>query len=126
VAFSVRRVKPVVAVADTSHMLKRAILWPLGVTVFVSMFFAAASISKVVGEEWDNGILSNVVTRCGGFNPLMWFSNGCSDLLLTRFAPLALGVGVLAMCIYFAERNREQRSRAGGGHIVQPSPSASF
>jgi hypothetical protein len=93
-------------------MLKRAILWPLGMTVFVSTFIAAASISKVVGEEWDNGILSNVVTRCGSFNPVTWFSDPCSDLLFTRLAPLALGVGVLSMCIYFAERNRERRTRA--------------
>ncbi len=89
-------------------MLKKAILWTLGLTVLVSTFAAAASISKVVGEEWDDGVLSNVVTRCGSFNPGTWFTDGCSDLLLTRLAPLVLGLGVLGMCIYFAQRNRPQ------------------
>jgi hypothetical protein len=92
-------------------MLKKAILWPVGVGVFGFTFVVAASITKVTSEEWDNGILTNLVTRCGGFNPVNWFASGCSDLQLTHVAPLVLGFGVLAICIYFARRKRD----AGGG-----------
>jgi hypothetical protein len=89
-------------------MLKKAILWPLGLTIFVFTFVEAAAISKVTSEEWDNGILHNVVTRCGGINPLRWFADGCSDLMLIHLAPLVLGLGVLGLCIYFAQRNRSR------------------
>ena len=89
-------------------MLKKAILWPLGIAVFIVTFVEAASISKIVSEEWDGGVLSNVVATCGGLNPTSWFAQGCSDLLPIHLAPLALGLGVLGVSIYFAHRSRPQ------------------
>ena len=96
-------------------MLKKAILWPLGLSVLALTFVEAASISTVVSEEWDDGVLSNVVTRCGGLNPMRWFAPGCSDLLLIHLVPLALGLGALSLCIYFAHRSRPRPVAAEGG-----------
>ena len=96
-------------------MLKKAILWPLGLAVLVLTFVEAAGISKGVSEEWSDGVLSNVVTRCGGLNPTGWFAPGCSDLLLIHLVPLTLGLGVLSICIYFAPRSGPQPVAAEGG-----------
>jgi hypothetical protein len=85
---------------------KRAILWAIGGTAFLSMYAAVASLSDVASESWDDGVLTKVVTRCGSINPLTWFSANCSDLLVSRIGPLVLGLGLLAICAYFAERGR--------------------
>lgn len=101
-------------------MLKKAILWPLGIAVFILTFVQAASIGTIVSEEWDGGVLRNVETTCGGLNPASWFARGCSDLLPIHLAPLALGVGVLVLCIYFAHRSRPQPGR----HVAVSLPHA--
>jgi hypothetical protein len=85
---------------------KRPILWTVGGTAFLSSYAAAASLSNVASESWDEGVVTNVVTRCGSLNPLTWFSANCSDLLVARIGPLVLGLGLLAICAYFAERER--------------------
>ena len=89
---------------------KRAILWTVGGTVFLSMYAAAASLSNVAIESWDDGVLTKVVTRCGSLNPLTWFSANCSDLLVSRIGPLLLGLGLLVICAYFAERDSQPGS----------------
>ena len=108
------------AFADTEDMLKKAILWPVGLAVFVLTFVEAASISTIVSEEWDGGVLRNVEATCGGLDPASWFARGCSDLLLIHLAPLALGVGVLGLCIYLAHRSRPQPGR----HVAVSLPHA--
>jgi hypothetical protein len=94
---------------------KRAILWTIGGTAFLSSYAAAASLSKVASESWDEGVVTNVVTRCGSLNPFTWFSADCSDLLIARIGPLVLGLGLLAICAYFADRGRQPGSVVTSG-----------
>lgn len=94
---------------------KRAILWTVGGTAFLSSYAAAASLSKVASESWDEGVVTNVVTRCGSLNPFTWFSANCSDLLVPRIGPLVLGLGLLAICVCFAGRERQPRSGVARG-----------
>jgi hypothetical protein len=79
------------------------------------MYAAAASLSNVASESWDDGVLTKVVARCGSLNPLTWFSANCSDLIVPRIGPLVLGLGLLAICIYFAERDSQPGSTAASG-----------
>jgi hypothetical protein len=73
---------------------------------FLSSYAAAASLSNVASESWDEGVVTTV-TRCGSLNPFTWFSATCSDLLVARIGPLVLGLGLLAICAYFAVRKRQ-------------------
>lgn len=94
---------------------KRAILWTVGGTAYFAMYAAAASLSNVASESWDDGVLTKVVTRCGSINPVRWFSANCSNLLVARIGPLVLGIGLLAICAYFAERRRQPSTVEASG-----------
>lgn len=51
---------------------------------------------------------------CGGFGSLKdWFSDqsSCEDLLPTRLAVLAIGLGVFFTCAYFGEKADREKGR---------------
>lgn len=96
--------------ADTVPMEKRTLLWSLGLIAFGFAYLAAAN----VGQTGPFGS-----TICRTFNPFLWFTRSCSDLLFERLGVLAIGGAVLLVCGYFAEKAAPPASELMGGHPVR-------
>jgi Uncharacterised protein family UPF0547 len=97
-------------------MSKRAVLWMVGIIAFGFTFLAAlnASIADPIFTE----------SMCGGFEELdRWFDDYCSELLPTRLAVMSLGLIVLLVCGYFAEKS-DRGPELVGGHRLRRIGSA--
>jgi len=84
-------------------MSKRALLWSLGGVSFVFTYIAAVNVTQAgFGYDWAGR--PTALTGCEGmWNPLDWFK-GCAESRPARLGALALGIAVLLVCGYFAEK----------------------
>lgn len=87
--------------ADTEAMEKRQLLWGLGLIAFAFTYIAAVNVT-VAGTDF----LGNPKAVCGGmWHPIDWFKT-CDSALPPRLGVLALGLAVLLVCGYFAEKGQ--------------------
>jgi len=84
-------------------MSKRALLWSLGGVAFVFTYIAAVNVTQA-GYGYDFAGRATAFTACEGlWNPLDWF-DGCAESRPARLGVLALGIALLLVCGYFAEK----------------------
>ena len=104
-------------------MSKRALLWMLGLIALGFCYIAAVNVKEVsvhTVPSFINGGGTYVSTSCRGMWWLgEWFSKNCSDSLPPRLGVMALGLAVLIVCGYFAEKKPPPLI---GGHDVRRNP----
>jgi hypothetical protein len=111
--------------SDTPGMSKRALLWMLGLIALGFCYIAAVNVKEVSVHSVPSYLAGGgtyVSTSCKGMWWLGgWFSKYCSDSLPSRLGVIALGVAVLILCGYFAEKGK-QPPLLIGGHDVRRDP----
>lgn len=103
---------------DTLNVTKRAMLWLVGLTALFFTFVAAVNVTQInVGGSFGSG-------SCKGlWSPADWFKSYCSDSLPPRLGVTTLGLVVLIICGYFAEKDLAKSAAATAtGHEVRHDP----
>lgn len=98
-------------------MSKRALLWMLGLIAFGFTYIAAVNVKEVTASLAPE-IFGPTYTSCAGlWNPIDWFDSSCAESLPPRLGALALGLAVLIVCGYFAEKETAKRNRVETGQV---------
>jgi hypothetical protein len=98
-----------VAATDDAGMSKRAVLWMVGLIAFGFTYIAAVNVSELRPGSFGSSRVCE-----GMWNFTEWFASYyCSELLPPRLGVLALGLVVLLVCGYFAEKSKRDILAAG-------------
>jgi Uncharacterised protein family UPF0547 len=98
-------------------MNKRAMLWIVGLVGFGFTFLAATNV-----KQYSTSYYGTVSTSCDeGLSSVgEWFKSHCSESLPPRLGVMALGLIILVVCGYFAEKGAPRRPpRLEGGHRLR-------
>jgi hypothetical protein len=78
---------------------KRTLLYSLGAIAFGFAYLAAANVQTTIS---GGGL---ILSACKSFDPRKWIHSPCDEVLPERLGVLAIGLAVLLVCAYFAEKS---------------------
>jgi hypothetical protein len=121
----------VTELADAGRMKKDQLLWWLGSIALAFTYLAAVNVkeagSAVIGATYNTPAHTTYFITCEGmWNPTEWFKSGCGSSLPSRFGVLALGVAILIVCGYFADKTVSGASSPVKLHTLAKFPSGTY